>query len=395
MRVLVLEDIEAKRNSVIALIRDINHDIEIDNVSNLCDYVREISLNKYDLIIVDLVVLGFPDESDPQDMTERIIENTRDGSCPNYKTTVIALTGYDSKAEENFKDLNLKDITVITFSEDSDDWKASLREKVINCIPPIHYDFVIICALPKEADGFADAGYAVGEIKLVGSLSGRELQIGNHLGIIVTAPRMGLVSSAITSTQAIERFKPKLICMSGICGGVDEQANIYDVVIPDVCHQHDSGKWTKNGFEAEIYSVQLDHTLRSKISTLISKQTFKKSIKKNVILNRNEFPEDTNTLDFDIVLAPTSSGSAVIEDKKQVKSITSQQRKLSAFEMESFAVYEAARLSDVKPQYFSAKAVVDNGIIKGDNFHRIASILSAKVVYELINSGLLDHLDNR
>jgi hypothetical protein len=66
-----------------------------------------------------------------------------------------------------------------------------------------------------------------------------------------------------------------------------------------------------------------------------------------------------------------------------------QHRKNTAFEMESFALYEAARLSVSQPRFFSAKTVVDDGTeTKGDHFHRIGCILSAKVVHELISRGL-------
>jgi nucleoside phosphorylase len=111
-------------------------------------------------------------------------------------------------------------------------------------------------------------------------------------------------------------------------------------------------------------------------------------IKKNIVLSKKEFPKGVKDFDFNIHLAAASSGSSVIEDKVQVESIKGQQRKLTAFEMESFSVYESARVSAIKPKYFSAKAIVDNGIIKGDDFHSVAAMLSAKVVYEIIKSGL-------
>jgi nucleoside phosphorylase len=257
-------------------------------------------------------------------------------------------------------------------------------------MPPPRFDFVIVCALQEEADAYAAAGYPVGKQKVLSGLACRELDIAGQRGVIVTPPRMGLVSCAIISSQAIERFKPRLICMSGICGGVRDKANVYDVIIPEVCHQNDSGKWTATGFEPEIYSVQLDHSLRLKLGEILSSPGFIRSIRDGVALSRSEFPDNVEKFDFDIFLAPTSSGSSVVARDEMVQSIAGQHRKLSAFEMESFAVYEAARLSAEKPLYFSAKSVVDDGGAgKGDRFHRVACLLSAKVVYECIRSGLI------
>jgi nucleoside phosphorylase len=390
MKILVLEDDIAKSELVKREIASANISVDVEIVENLRDYTIKVGKNAYDLIIVDLVVPIFPDDTNAIDVTDQIIEITRDQNCLNYRSPVLALTRYNQKAEEQFEDLNRKDITIVTFDEDSGRWKDCVREKVRSCEPPVNFQFVIICALSKEADAYASAGYTVGDRKTVKGLACREITIGQFIGVIVTAPRMGLVSAAITSTQAIEAFRPSLICMSGICGGVPTKAKIFDVVIPDICHQNDSGKWTNNGFELEGYSVQLEHSMKLKIDQLISNPTFYELIKRDVILRRNEFPEGCDELDFKIMLAPTSSGSAVIADDEMVGIIKEQHRKLSAFEMESFSVFEAARLAPTKPLYFSAKAVVDDGSpSKGDIYHRVACILSAKVVYECINSGLL------
>jgi hypothetical protein len=68
-----------------------------------------------------------------------------------------------------------------------------------------------------------------------------------------------------------------------------------------------------------------------------------------------------------------------------VEIIKEQQRKCAIFEMESFALYEAARLHPSEVSFFSAKAVVDDGgSTKGDTHHRLACILSAKTIYECI-----------
>lgn len=57
-------------------------------------------------------------------------------------------------------------------------------------------------------------------MKTISGLICREVRIGEFNVVIVRANRMGLVAAAIGSALAIERFEPRLICMSGICGGV-------------------------------------------------------------------------------------------------------------------------------------------------------------------------------
>jgi nucleoside phosphorylase len=389
MKILLLEDDLNKKKSVEETLFSVDQEINVEYVDNFVDFLKLVERNVYDLIIADLVVLRSPQEREPVDMTSQIIDATRDHSNHNFRTPVIALTRFDSKAEDSFKDLNSKDITVITFDESNEKWKESLAYKVSSCTPAPEYDVVIVCALKKEADAFASAGFSVGETKVVSGLLCRRLQIRTYNCVIVTAPRMGLVSCAVTTTRAIELFKPKLVCMSGICGGVEGKSKIYDVVIPETCHQNDAGKWENGVLKPEVYSVPLDHAFGLKLDHLVSHKSFSDLIAQGVKVQKSELPEKSEELDFDVFLAPASSGSAVLADAEIVQSISGQQRKLSAFEMESFALYEAARLSPSKPLYFSAKAVVDDGSsTKGDVYHRVACVLSAKVVYECIAAGL-------
>ncbi|MFA9274685.1 MAG: hypothetical protein ACEQSE_07375 [Candidatus Aquirickettsiella gammari] len=384
MKILLLEDSPQKQLAVKNLIRSIDQTIEIELAECFSAYSKKVSTEKYDLIIVDLVVAAFRDEADTKDVTDSIVEYTRAFDCPNVRTAAIALTSYNDKAETKFKVLNQNDITVVTFSDD-DEWKDTIRTKIQSSTPPIKFDFVIICALEKEANAFKDAGYDVGEQEIIGNLNCRKIKIENKNGSIILSPRMGLVNAAVTATQAIERFSPSLICMSGICGGVPKKTNIYDVIIPDICHQNDAGKWTKDGFELEDYSVQIDNTLRTKFNATISNPDFVNLIKTGITLTKSEFPANTEAFNFKVMLAPSSSGSAVVANKSVMSSISSQHRKLSSFEMESFAIYEACRLAPNKPHYFSAKAVVDDGTSnKGDHFHRVACLVSARVTYELI-----------
>lgn len=219
-----------------------------------------------------------------------------------------------------------------------------------------------------------------GKAYLHGNLDCREISIGDQQAVIVTASRMGLVSCAITATQAIEAFSPSLICMSGICAGIKGKAKLLDIVIADSCHQHDFGKWSVNGYEPEVYSVPIKAKLRAQLKKIIDdEQDFASTICDKVEFEKNQLPDEMKRLAANVYLTPASSGSAVVADDKMVEIIKEQQRKGAIFEMESFALYEAARLHPREISFFSAKAVVDDGgPSKGDKFHRLACILSAK-----------------
>lgn len=386
MRVLILEDDQSKLDRVRGHLAQAPFGVEVHCVATLSDYIKAINQDRFDFLILDLVVPRFKQGAETVEVLE-IVECTRgDYKCPNARTPGIVLTGYEEKAEEGFRILNQNDFTVITYSPDDPAWAIALDKK-IRTLPSVDkYDFVVVCALDKEEYGFVEAGFDVGAPFLVSGLRCRRVSICGRIGVIVTAPRMGLVTAAITATQAIQQLQPQVICMSGICGGVPGAVSIYDVVVAETCHQHDAGKWVDGSLRPEVYSVAIDHTFAQKVRTLMHSKEFAERVTRGVSLSRSEFPDGIERLNPAFSVAPASSGSAVLGDESAVERLKEQQRKCAIFEMESYAVYEAARLSPLTPQYFSAKAVVDDGgPNKSDAFHRVGCILSARVVGELLS----------
>lgn len=373
-------------NALLQHLRAQHASVELVVARTFTEYLKLIGREKFELLIVDLVVPQYDLTKEPIEMTSQIIEVTRgDYQCLNFRTPALVLTSFDEKAEENFRDLNGFDFGVVTFSNDNCNWSEALDRKIRNLPPNRHFDFVIVCALTKEAMGYADAGFDVKPPETISGLHCRPISIAGRSGVIVTAPRMGLVSCAITTTLAIGLFSPQLVCMSGICGGVPDATEIYDVVIAETCHQHDVGKWAQDVFKPEVYSIAIDHQLAQKIRGKLESPGFVEDIKSGITLRANEFPQGVNDFRAKVYLAPASSGSAVIADGKVVAQILGAQRKNAIFEMESYALYEAARLSLTSPVYFSAKSVVDDGgPNKGDHFHRVGCLLSAKVVVKLV-----------
>jgi len=389
MKILILEDCKEKIDKISEVIVSVYEETSISIAECYSDFIGISNREVFDLIVADLLLPMFIGDSDQINISTRILGNLRSIECQNYYTPVIAVTSFDELAEECFAELNKFDINILTYKSDSDEWIDSFKRKIQSCIPVPSYDFVIVCALDKEADAYTECSFNVGNEFIFEGITCKNLDVKDKKGVIVVPPRMGLVNSAIISSRVIDLFKPKLICMSGICAGIEGNANIYDVVIPDICHQHDSGKWTNDGFVTESYAIQLEHKTRLDVAKIIKDKTFLKAISNGIVLDIHELPEGQDKEDFKVYLAPTSSGSAVVADDSMLAEITSQHRKATAFEMESYAMYEAARQSLIAPIYFSAKAVVDNGNShKGDDFHRVACLVSAKTVHELIDNIL-------
>ena len=71
-------------------------------------------------------------------------------------------------------------------------------------------------------------------------------------------------SSSALAMKMVERFKPKLLVMLGICAGVEAKVGLGDIIIADPTWDWGSGKMTQdiNGssvFQSAPYQFPLNH----------------------------------------------------------------------------------------------------------------------------------------
>jgi adenosylhomocysteine nucleosidase len=85
-----------------------------------------------------------------------------------------------------------------------------------------------------------DSLFSVGRVFWVGKLEGKE--------VIVVNSDVGMTNAAMTAQLLIDKFKPKEIIFTGICGGIDPQNSIGDIVIPEFWVTHDYGLYNAEGF---------------------------------------------------------------------------------------------------------------------------------------------------
>ncbi|MDO8909517.1 MAG: response regulator [Pseudohongiella sp.] len=391
MKILVLEDEDNKFKEISDFILETIDEVTIQRETNWLSYTLAVSKTKYDLILLDLLVPKSNRDSTIENHHHSLVSSTRDYESKSFFTPAIVLTRQSLEGADFVYDLNKVDINVITFN-DHGEWRDALKIKLLACEPKKSFDFIIVCALEKEADAFETYTDTWGEVKTISGLMCREIQIGGYKGAIVRAHRMGLVAAAVVATMALERFSPRLICMSGICGGVVGESKIYDLLVTQVCHQHDAGKWSTEGFKSEHYDIQLDVDVQNGLLEVCSNPGLKSYLLDKLNPRHSEFPEGEEQINCNIVSsAVTSSGSAVVAEDGKSSTLSVGQRKLSGFDMEIYSIYEAARYARNKPAYFAAKAVVDDGgKNKGDKFHRIGCLLSAKFIVTAIRAGIVN-----
>lgn len=378
VRVLLVEDEASKRDRIAAEIQAFFCDALVLEVSETFgDASQKLLQRPYDLIIVDLM-LPRRDGELPTDVSEEIVDNLM-ASELNRLATTVAISQFDDVIDTRRSHFVRAGILLIHYSE-KDDWKSCLKVCMQRAATTTFYDFVIVCALKAERAGFSKInhnGFAIGELMCVAGLDVREMSIGELRGVCVLQPQMGLVDASVIAAKALEVFSPRLICMSGVCGGFVGKTALGAVIVSDFTWEHQAGKWRGDEFELRSYQESVEIGVRNVLSQLIEERKDLLSLPPG--RNLKEVPEDATGL------LPSVSGSAVIASDLYAAKIAKQHGKVAALDMEVFGVYRAAKLYAKPVAFFAAKTVVDlAGEAKNDDFHEEGAALSARFTVEAI-----------
>lgn len=381
MKILLIEDCKEKINAIEKCIESNLEDtpFEITKADSLELARRKIIGESFDLVIFDIYLpLTSCNKFSEQDISFDLIEEFSESK--NYQAESIAITKYDTKEIKNTSLFNDAGVTVVHYSEDKR-WEAALSNKLMRIKDNVKYDFIIFCALEKEREAYKKTNAIIGERKIIKGLNCQKIEISNFSGLCITPKKAGLVEMAIISAKAIEAFSPPIVAMSGICAGVEGESKLLDLVVGKLCWEYQTGKFKNNKFIQEPYQVTIDSDLETELDQFVLEDDLEEDLKKNLYA--------TELSKSKIMLAPISSGSAVIADNERMQEIVGQQRKMAALEMEMYALYEAARQSLIKPLYFGVKSVVDLGDqYKGDNVHTEGATLSARFVVRFLEKKL-------
>ncbi|MFI7836183.1 phosphorylase family protein [Pseudomonas asiatica] len=186
--------------------------------------------------------------------------------------------------------------------------------------------------------------------------------------------QMGMIAASFMTRVLWEKYYPKLIVMTGICGGV-RNVNLGDVIVADRSWDWQSGKWLHSG---EFDSAP-DHKEASPDIVALARGT--EDISLQFWKNQDQRPETQPK----IHVGPMLSGSAVVEDPSKHAIFVKQHRKAIAVDMECYGVYFAADMSvDPQSKFICIKCVSDLADRnKADNYQKYCADLSATIGFEV------------
>ena len=252
------------------------------------------------------------------------------------------------------------------------------------------YDIGLVCAL-EEPEFSAAVNCLGGEKKWreIGNPSFthvyRESEMTTNAGEVLkvvgcTSTSMGLTAAAITTTQLILQFRPRIVVMVGIAAGTRDGAKQFgDVLVADPSVDYNSGKVVqKNGirdFLPDPYPIGLNARLRSVLQRYKGNHPLFDEIRSEW---KGELPPGSNRMH----LGPLGAADQVIDDEQRIYEIQRNWRKLIGIEMETYGVYRACHEApEPKPRFISAKAVCDFAANKGDSWQAYAAFVSARFAF--------------
>lgn len=349
-----------------------------------------LSREVFELMLLDVLLPARQDSRPSGEVSVDLLRQIVEDETTPGPTHILAITA-DLEAlrdhEEAFRRMTTQ---VLHVEIGSDDWKVSLAMLVKKLQsqegnrPSYGIDVCVQTALRKpELQSILDtwrAGWGPEKFLMKGVLVREgQLELGDRRIRVACAhaSQMGLLANAHLASALMNEYRPRVICMSGICGGIADGVAIGDLVVAEKSWDWQSGKWTPDGelssaVDQKDGSTDLVALARDMDADLVSYYAAYAGEKPNAVPR--------------MYIAPMVSGSAVVENADIHKLFKHQHRKVGGVDMECYALYYQALLSSPPAsKAICVKAVSDlarRG--KGDKFQQYGSYLSARFLLGVI-----------
>lgn len=342
-----------------------------------------------DLLVID-VLLPVRQGAKPQgeNTVELLRQIVVDGMIPAPRLILGMTASIDalSNFEADFRSL-VSQVLLIAPGEDV--WRDTLTtsllmlKRIEGARDANDYDICILTALraPELAAVTKLWPVTLGDEQLLGknllyragvaTVDGRERRI-----VCAHLPHMGPISSTHATTALLSEFRPRLLLMTGICGGFADQVEIGDVVVAENSWDWQAGKWTSEGtlltaLDPAKGSPELVAAARG--ADRVADQYYRSAGEGRL----NRPPK--------VVCGPMVTGSSVVASLDIQNVFRQQHRKMAGVDMECFGMYYAVESHAGAPvRALCVKAVSDLADrAKGDDFQVYCSELSAVVALDV------------
>jgi len=357
---------------------------DIHSAEHSVDARKALNTNTYDLLLLDLIL---PSRHGAKESAETGLDLLRqimeDGDLPPPRN-IVGVTADEQALSQYDEDFRKLTIQILLYDTAKETWRISLAHLVAS----------IKASIANENNFSNDICFitALRDPELLGILAlpvewGAEESLGNgilfqcgtyrcadqQLNLICAhSTQMGLVSAAFMSRLIIEKFRPRLIIMTGICGGLGNSVKLGDLVVAEKSWDWQSGKWLHDG------SFESAPDQKDASPELIA---LARGMNIAAVDFHNSYVGQRPKVAPNILVGPMVSGSAVVESSELHARFKMQHRKAIAVDMECYGVYFSALMSPTPaPKFICIKAVSDlSDKNKADEIQPYCSHLSASI----------------
>lgn len=198
-------------------------------------------------------------------------------------------------------------------------------------------------------------------------------EAGANISVVfATQIEMGMTASALRVSR-LAKYRPRYFIMCGICAGIEGEANIGDLIVPQYIFDYNSGKVTPTIFKPDLRQARVKGALVANIENLLMKPESQIKLSMGLIQSKEVSHK------FKVRTEKMATGAGVIASEQLVEMIQDQDRKACAIEMEAYGFVEAVHDLASGSDPIVMKAVCDYADSKkNDRWQGYAAALSAR-----------------
>lgn len=409
IKILIMDDLQDKIEAILKVLTEgcgINTEA-IDVAKSISSGKALLRKNRYDLLILDLVIPNFDDEDPDPNGGLKFAKELDTSAQMKMPSQVIALTIHEDAFKDEKEEFEHLALSLVLMKSGNVEWQTLLSNEVDKAIKRVRamlsalneektYDIGIICALQDE---FLPMLQTFGKEKWENLVLDNTCAPYQFKRLVITtasssrikvvaacANCAGVIPTSILATSMYQLFSVDIIFMTGFAAGFSfQKARLGDVVVAQSIMDYSAGKVTEDiegniKFLSEIKQIQAPADLTAKFSELVANRDIISEMNNELSTQNVKVDEHINYM---AQIAPTVCGPFVIASGTVAELVAETDRKLFALDMEGFGLYLTAHNLGKKALWI--KGISDFADTdKNDDYHKHCAYASAYLLYKYI-----------
>lgn len=391
MRILLVDDEQGKRDAIVAFL--CSRGVERQNIvvaEHAAAARVQLMEHAFDVLLLDVLLPARANSRPSGEHSVELLRQIMDDGTSTAPRYIFGITADSDGAAAYAADFESLVIQVVHFNPGDGVWQEALTgllqflKRQEQARDSYDYDVCVLNALrtPELASLLELWPVQLGAEKLLCQNiihSTGTLALDGAVRRVACAhlSQMGPIASAHAAATLLNEFRPRLLVMTGICGGFAKEVNIGDLVIAEKSWDWQAGKWAEGG----VLAPSVDP--RDGSAELVAyARTIEDSVRRSHGSFKGHKPDEPPRL----VAGPMVTGSAVVASQDIQEVFRGQHRKMAGIDMECYGMYYAAANHAGAPvRTLCIKAVSDLADrAKADDHQQYCSYISAAAMLEVV-----------